>query len=439
MRLEDLMEAYFLCRRNKRNTEGALDFEVDYEAKLDDLCREINRRKYLLGTSVTFVVPRPVCREVFAPAFRDRIIDTYIAMRTEPMFERTFTPRTFNCRRGKGSLYGVRTLERDVRECSKGYTQDCHIMKLDIRGFFMSISKPLLADRVDAYLEENYTGYDKEDLRYLCRTAIMHRPELDCVRNSPSWMWRRIAPEKSLFTNGADRGVAIGRIIAQIFANFLLDGLDKFVIGQLGFPHYGRYVDDFYIVHESKERLLAAIPEIRRFLKEELELELHPRKVYIQHYTKGVKFTGAVVKPGRTYIGNRTVAGLRRVIRKFNRLPEPDLDTDLDAHLDKVRHCICALNSYYGLLCHAETYAIRRKCAYMLEPHCWKYFYVAGGFRKFVLKKEYTEKYILYEKIRQEKRKRHRSGKTGRKKKAGRHNPLKGCFPPPDPGVVGGL
>lgn len=393
--LEDLFEAYFRCRRGKRDTEGALGFEINYEDELVRLHEEVAGRTYRPGTSVTFVVPKPVYREVFAPAFRDRVIDTYIAMRVEPLFEGTFTARTFNCRRGKGSLFGVRTLERDVKECSRGYTEDCYVLKLDIRGFFMSIPKELLADRVDAYLDALYTGYDKDELRYLCREAVMHRPELDCVRHSPPWMWKKIAPEKSLFTNGVDRGVAIGRIVAQLFANFLLDALDKFVLGELGFSYYGRYVDDFYIVHEDKGELLSAIPRVRRFLKDELRLELHPKKVYLQHYSKGVKFTGAVVKPGRTYISNRTIAGLRRVIHQFNLLTEPDLD--------RVRHYICALNSYYGLMSHTDSYALRRKYAYMLRPHCWEYFTVGNGFRKFVLKKQYREKYILQNQIKKKK------------------------------------
>lgn len=430
MKLEELMEAYNQCRRNKRSTAGALDFGTDPEPKLVALCEAVNRRDYRPDTSTTFIVPRPVSREVFAPAFRDRIIDTYIAMRIEPLLEWLFTDRTFNCRRGKGALYGVKTLERDIRECSQGYTRDCWTMKLDIRGFFMSIDKPLLAGKLDAFLAERYEGEDKEDMRYLCRIAVMHRPELDCERRSPEKMWKRITPEKSLFTNGADKGLAIGRIVAQLFANFLLDGLDKFVINTLGFPHYGRYVDDFYIVHTDKRKLLESIPKIRAFLRDELKLELHPRKVYIQHYSKGVKFTGSVIKPGRIYIGNRTLAGLRRVIRQFNRLRKPDSDPDPDTHLDKVRHFVCALNSYYGLLCHADTYAIRRRYAYMLEPHCWEYFTVANGFRKFVLKKKYTEKYQYLMQVRNEQRNRPH-GRRGKKKRRprGRYPPA----PPPPP------
>ena len=74
----------------------------------------------------------------------------------------------------------------------------------------------------------------------------------------------------------------------------------------LGIEYYGRYVDDFVIVHEDKDFLIDVQDKLRSFLQAKLMLRLHPRKIYLQHFSKGVKFIGAVVKPGREYIGNRT-------------------------------------------------------------------------------------------------------------------------------------
>lgn len=71
----------------------------------------------------------------------DRIVHHYIALRLMPLFEEIFSERTFNCRKGKGQLYGINTLKEDIRQCSNNYTVDCHIMKLDLKGFFMSIDK----------------------------------------------------------------------------------------------------------------------------------------------------------------------------------------------------------------------------------------------------------------------------------------------------------
>lgn len=292
---DDILQAYFDCRKNKRRTASATVYEMDYESKLIALRDRINARTYTPGKSICFVVTRPRYREVFAASFEDRIVHHYIARRLEPLFEKIFNPRTFNCRVGKGQLYGVNMLKEDIRKCSENYTKDCYIMKLDLKGFFMSIVKAMLAEMVDRFIVEYYSEYDKEDLRYVCRVVILHEPEYNCERHSPAHFWDYLPPNKSLFTNGRGKGVAIGNLFAQIFANFLLNNLDWF-LEELGFIHHGRYVDDFYCIDADKMKLLAAVPKIRAKLAE-YHLHLNERKFYIQHYCKGVEFTGAVVRP----------------------------------------------------------------------------------------------------------------------------------------------
>lgn len=200
--LEDMIEAYYDCRRNKRNTVSAVEFEMDYEVKLLDLVRRINDRSYRPGKSICFVAKYPRYREVFAAAFEDRIPHHYIYNRLNPLFEGIFGDRIFNCREGKGQLYGVKMLADDLRKCSNNYTTDCYVLKLDIKAFFMSIDKPLLVKLVDDFVVENYVGDDKEDLRFLCKVVIMHNPEKNCELRSPLSYWKHLPKEKSLFTNG---------------------------------------------------------------------------------------------------------------------------------------------------------------------------------------------------------------------------------------------
>jgi len=130
-----MLEAYFDCRHRKRKTASAIMYEVDYESKLIALRDRINDRTYQPGKSICFVVTRPRYREVFAAAFEDRIVHHWVALRLEPLFEQVFSPRTFNCRKGKGQLYGVKMLYNDIVICSQNYTRDCYIMKLDLQGF----------------------------------------------------------------------------------------------------------------------------------------------------------------------------------------------------------------------------------------------------------------------------------------------------------------
>lgn len=90
----------------------------------------------------------------------------------------------------------------------------------------------------------------------------------------------------------------------------------------MGIEYYGRYVDDFVIVHEDKDFLIDVQAKLRSFLQAKLMLRLHPRKIYLQHFSKGVKFIGAVVKPGREYIGNRTKGNLYAKIHYYNKEAE---------------------------------------------------------------------------------------------------------------------
>lgn len=386
--IANMLEAYFDCRRNKRTTASAIVYEMDYESRLIALCDRINARTYQPGKSICFVVRRPRYREVFAASFEDRIVHHYIALRLEPLFEEIFSPRTFNCRKGKGQLYGINMLKEDIRVCSHNYTKDCYIMKLDLKGFFMSIDKLLLAELIDRFVLEFYKGEDIDDLRYLCRTVILHCPEKNCERHSPVEYWSHLPANKSLFTNGEGRGVAIGNLFAQIFANFLLNILDWY-LEEIGLIFHGRYVDDFYCIHESKEFLLSLVPLIRAKLAE-IGLQLNERKFYLQHYTKGVEFTGEIVKPYRTYYCNRTVTNFVRAVRRLNSAND----------LNRIIRAINSINSYLGLMRHCNEYATRRKIINMIESSKFEYFYIKGHYESLSLKNKYKVRKITLKRIR---------------------------------------
>jgi len=384
IRNEDIFEAYFACRKNKRGTSSALIYEVDYESKLIELVDRINSGKYYPTTSICFVATRPRYREVFAASFEDRIIHHYVSLRLEPLFEKIFNDRTFNCRKGKGQLYGINVLKGDLIECSNNYTEDCYILKLDLKSFFMSIDKSMLSKMIDDFIVENYFDYDKEALRDICRIIILHEPEKDCERRSPLSFWDYLPKDKSLFTNGEGKGVAIGNLFAQHFANFLLNELDWF-IEELGITHHGRYVDDFYMIHEDKEVLLSAIPEIRKMLSS-IGISLNEKKFYLQHYAKGVKFTGAIVKPYRTYCGKRTVSNFKQAIKDLNG----------SATVDEVLKNVCRINSYLGFLRQHDEYNNRKKILGAINKEMFKYVYIRGRHEVLAVKNKYKNgrKYI---------------------------------------------
>ena len=385
---DDMLEAYYDCRKSKRRTASAVVYEMDYESNLITLRDRINTRTYAPGKSICFVVTRPRYREVFAASFEDRIVHHYIALRLEPLFELVFSPRTFNCRKGKGQLYGINMLRQDIIDCSKGYTTDCYIMKLDLKGFFMSIDKALLARLIDKFIVEHYTGTDIDDLRYLCQVVVLHHPEKNCERHSPAKYWGYLPANKSLFTNGEGRGVAIGNLFAQLFANFLLNIIDWY-LEDSGIEYHGRYVDDMYCVDTDKNKLLKAVPAVRDKLAS-IGLSLNEKKFYIQYYKKGVEFTGAIVKPGRVYCCNRALTNFIAAVRQLNRAKT----------LREVRHGIFSINSYLGLIRHSNEYANRYKILNMIDSRLYEYLYIKGHHESVALKKKYKTRELTLKRIR---------------------------------------
>ena len=382
---ETILEAYLDCRKRKRSTVGATEFELNYVQNLVELMNEVNSRQYRIGKSICFVVRYPRYREVFAGDFRDRVIHHYIALRLEPLFERIFCGRTYNCRKGKGQLAGVIQLAEDIREESENYTKDAYVMKVDLKGFFMSIIKSKLARMVDDFIVEYYKGDDKEDLRWICNLVVMHRPELNCERRSPLWMWNFIPKEKSLFTNGEDRGIAIGNLFAQLFANFLLNTID-WKIDSVCVRH-NRYVDDISFVSKDKKKLLSIIPMLRIELGK-LGLRLNEKKFYLQHYSKGVQFTGAVIKPDRIYVANHTINSFAFAVERLGKAAEMGM-------IDDINKNIASVNSYLGIMSHYNEYATKRRIMAKLPPKFYEYCYIEGHFDVVKLKYKYTEKAIF--------------------------------------------
>lgn len=124
-------------------------------------------------------------REIFAADFRDRVVHHLIAHRLVPLLEEKFIDDSYSTRKGKGTLYGIERVEEHIRLCSENYTRDCYILKIDIRSFFMKISKRRLYDLTEELLHERYGGNDLAILLYLLRETIFNRPEKNCIRKTP--------------------------------------------------------------------------------------------------------------------------------------------------------------------------------------------------------------------------------------------------------------
>lgn len=385
---DELYEAYLDCRKRKRRTVNSALFEMNDEIELYKLWIDLNRKTYTVGRSIVFVVDYPVKREVFAADFRDRIVHHLVINRLMPYFEREFIDDAYSCREGKGTEYGVVRCKEQIEKCSENYTKETYILKCDLKSFFMSISKPKLFYMLLNFIKEkvNFPERETNYILWLLNLIVFNRPQDNCVRKQSKAHWNGLPKNKSLFFCDPDKGLPIGNLTSQIFANFYLSWFDHWIREDMGFEYYGRYVDDFYIVCNDKEKLLKARSQIRKKLKEN-GVMLHPKKVYIQEVRKGIKFIGTVIKPNRLYIAKRTIGSAWEAMRKIKRQLELS-----PGNKEVIAHAICVMNSYLGFMLHKDTYKVRKKLLLSKDLDIlWKYCYYDEKYKKVKAYKEYCE------------------------------------------------
>lgn len=349
--LTDLFKAYYDARRNKRNTPSQLRFEMDLETNLIDLYHELHDRRYCPSPSVCFVVQDSVKREVFASQFRDRVVHHLYYNYVSPFFERQFIYDSYSCRKGKGTLLGIERLEHHIRSVSHNYTHKAYILKMDIKGYFMSINRKKLCRMVHEMMDKGSLPEENKGIVNYLTDIITMKDALQGakIRGSRS-DWADLPPTKCLSCSPKGVGMPIGDLTSQLFSNVFLNKLDWFVTMELGFKHYGRYVDDFYIVDADKQRLKNAKKEISRMLTS-LGLELHPRKVRLHPVTQSVGFLGAVVHPYFRSCSSRTMHKYLKYKSIYLTLLEKTTAiTDFDTH-----RCLSSMNSYIGYLGHFKA------------------------------------------------------------------------------------
>lgn len=320
------------------------------------MCNEINNGTYQIGRSIAFIVNKPVKREIFAAVFRDRIVHHLIINKLNHLFEKEFIHDSYGCRINKGTHFGVKRVNTFIRKCSQNYTQEGYVLKLDIQGFFMHINKNILWQKLEDFINQKYHNTDKALILKLIKQVVFNNPTKNCIIKGKRSSWDGLPKNKSLFHSPPNCVLPIGNLTSQVFANFYMNTLDHYIKSTLKQKYYGRYVDDFVIVHACKEYLKELIPHLSTFLQSNLQLTLHPKKIHLQHYKKGVKFIGAVILPNRIYIANRTKGNFYNAIAKQNKILENRKPTKAEQE-----DLLSSLNSYLGIMKHYQSFNIRKQ------------------------------------------------------------------------------
>ena len=337
---EDLVQAYYDCRCNKRNSASARLFEKDMEISLLELYDDLIAGTYRPGRSICFVVTRPKAREVWAAAFRDRIVHHLLYNHVAPRFYASFIADSCACIPGRGTLYAATRLESKIRSASQNWSKPIFYLKCDLANFFVAIDKAVLRKQLEARITDPWW-------LALSTQILMHDPREDYETRSPAHLFNRVPQHKRLVAQPAHLGLPIGNLSSQFFANVYLDALDQFAKHQLRAKHYIRYVDDFVFLHESPQQLNQWLAEVEAFLPR-LGAKLNPTKTILQPVDRGVDFVGHVIKPWRRTTRKRSLA---QALKRTAAAPDEDLRE--------------TANSYFGLLSqashsHADRAALAR-------------------------------------------------------------------------------
>ena len=346
-----LVQAYFDCRRTKRNSPSALAFEARLERNLRMLHDQLQAGTYTPGRSVCFVITHPKPREVWAASFADRIVHHLLHNHIAPRFYARFIADSCACIPGRGTLYASKRLESKVRSISHNWSRPAHYLKCDLANFFVAIDKHVLAQQLARHITEPWWWW-------LTQVVLFHDPRRDFeMRGDPRTI--SLVPEHKRLTNQpAHLGLPIGNLSSQFFANVYLNDLDQFAKHGLQARHYIRYVDDFVILHESPDWLNQARQQIEQFLPAELGAKLNPRKTILQPVQRGIDFVGQVIKPWHTTPRKRT---MNIALSRLETMADDDL--------------LAAGNSYFGLArqaSHGHHKQAEIAKAMMARGHCVK-------------------------------------------------------------------
>jgi len=300
--------------RGKRSKADVQVFRFDLENNIFRLNEELKNCTWEPSSYSGFYVRDPKLRHIHKAVVKDRIFNQALFRILYQIFDPVFIYDSYSCRVGKGTHRGVLRLESFIRKASKNYTRPTFALKCDVKKFFDSISHEILLG--------------------IIKNKICDGKTFDIIS----------LIVKS-FQTVEGKGLPLGNVTSQLFANVYLNELDQFVKHVLKVKYYVRYCDDFIILENDKEKLFDHVRTIESFLGKNLDLKLHPNKISIRKISQGIDFLGYVVLPHYKVLRTKTK---RRVLRKVDLLrrnieegiiTKEFFDSLVQSYLGILKHC----------------------------------------------------------------------------------------------------
>jgi retron-type reverse transcriptase len=328
---KNLLNAAHKAQKGKRTNEDTARFNVNLEKELWTLHRQLEDRTYRPGSYQAFYIHEPKRRMISAAPYRDRVVHHALCNVIEPLFEKTFIFDSYANRKGKGTHKAVLRYQA----FSRG---DRYVLKCDIRKYFPSIDHQILKNEIRTKIED-------PGALWLIEMIIDNSNAQEEPLN--------YFPGDSLLTPVERRkGLPIGNLTSQFFANVYLNRFDHFIKENLRCKHYVRYVDDFAVFHGDKAFLRHVKSEASRYL-EEWRLALHPEKSKVHPVDTGLEFLGHRVFPRHKLLKKRNVVLFRR---KLKRLQTAYAKENVDWEYVK-----CRIQAWNAHAAFSDTYRLRKK------------------------------------------------------------------------------
>ena len=328
---ENLLQAAKQAQRAKRYRENVLEFNDRLESELFQLQRELITQTYRPGAYRSFTIHDPKLRLISAAPYRDRVVHHAVCNVIVPLLERSFSRSSYANRTGYGTHRALRHFTRLARRYP-------YVLQCDIRRYFPNIDRDILKQQLRHKLKCQPTLWLLETIINNSndqKSDVVHFPGDDLL--TPL--------ERS-------RGLPIGNLTSQFFANFYLDGFDRFVVETLKIGAYVRYVDDFVLFSDDQRFLAWRQREIVDRLAT-LRLRLHPVKSQLFETRHGANFVGFRVLPDRIRVRNDNLYRARRRCKRLQRAYARDEVTLSDLTQ--------RLQSWEAHLAHGDTYRLRQR------------------------------------------------------------------------------
>jgi retron-type reverse transcriptase len=273
----NLYFAWHKARRGKRYTLAAATFECNLDSELTRLHQELVTETYQPGSYRSFTIHEPKRRKISAAPFSDRVVHHALCNVIVPIYERKFIHDSYANRVGKGT-------HAALDRCTKFMRQYPYVLQCDVQQFFPAIDHQILKDILAKTIACDATLRLSEKIVDSGAGVLSEEYEM------------RWFPGDDLLAAARPRGLPIGNLTSQFWANVYLNELDQFVKHTLRCKGYVRYVDDFLLFARDKVTLHHWRTEIIDFLHS-LRLTIHENRAQPRPVEQGIPFLGFKVYP----------------------------------------------------------------------------------------------------------------------------------------------